>query len=385
MEKRPNVFPKTEKETPTVITNPLNTKEEHTVSTDEAYEQQKFNVAGQIYSAYNGQANMDSAIEAMKRRTEEQFKAREEVLAKSIQSSEKYQKNFEEAKRAEVKQEVKPITTTQIKSPTNNINISTLPMTSLDTKTIELSQPQFNTAYDIIPLPSEGKLYRSKKANVKVSFLTTADENILTSPNLLKSGQFLEVLINRKLLENDIRYRDLHVGDRNAIMLWLRATSYGEMYPVTVYDENGDPFDTEIDLSTLKTKNLGAEPDAEGYFSFVLPQSKKNIKFKLLTVGDVDDIEKLVDQDVKNDSLVNNSSTYILERQIVEINGSRDKNDINNLANNMLIRDANELRSYIDSIESGVDLEIEVPTPRGGSIKTFLPLNVRFFWPNARL
>jgi hypothetical protein len=30
--------------------------------------------------------------------------------------------------------------------------------------------------------------------------MTTADENILTSPNLLQSGEFLEILINRKLL-----------------------------------------------------------------------------------------------------------------------------------------------------------------------------------------
>jgi hypothetical protein len=31
--------------------------------------------------------------------------------------------------------------------------------------------------------------------------MTTADENILTSPNLLQSGEFLNVLINRKILE----------------------------------------------------------------------------------------------------------------------------------------------------------------------------------------
>ena len=39
--------------------------------------------------------------------------------------------------------------------------------------------------------------------------MTTADENILTSPNLLQSGEFLEILMNRKILEPGLRYKDL--------------------------------------------------------------------------------------------------------------------------------------------------------------------------------
>jgi hypothetical protein len=51
-------------------------------------------------------------------------------------------------------------------------------------------------------------------------------------------------------------------------MIWLRATGYGEMYPVTLLDENGDAFDTELNLNELKTKELGAEPDDEGLFDY---------------------------------------------------------------------------------------------------------------------
>jgi hypothetical protein len=50
-------------------------------------------------------------------------------------------------------------------------------------------------------------------------------------------------------------------------MIWLRATGYGEMYPVTLLDENGDAFDTELNLNELKTKE-GAEPDDEGLFDY---------------------------------------------------------------------------------------------------------------------
>jgi hypothetical protein len=48
----------------------------------------------------------------------------------------------------------------------------------------------------------------------------------------------------------------------------------------------------------------------------------------------------------------------------------------------MRIADSKALNDYIEKIESGIDLKIEVKTPGGGSVATFLPLNVRFFWPN---
>jgi hypothetical protein len=215
--------------------------------------------------------------------------------------------------------------------------------------------------------------------------MTAADENILTSPNLLQSGEFLEILINRKLLETDLRYKDLHVGDRNAIMIWLRATSYGEMYPVTIYDENGSPFDTEINLNELNVVKLNVEPDSEGYFDFQLPMSKINLKIKLLTIGDVDEIEAKVKRDEDNKIPVNNSGTYTLEKQIVDVGGNRDKNFIREFIQNLRIKDAKELREYINKIDCGVDLNIEVRTPGGGSIKTFLPLNLGFFWPDVQL
>ena len=154
------------------------------------------------------------------------------------------------------------------------------------------------------------------------------------------------------------------------------------MYPVTIFDEEDVPFDTEIDLTSLKTKTLNVEPDDEGYFSYVLPVSKAQIKFKLLSVGDIDIIEKLTEEEKKQNLPVSSTNTYTLERQIVEVNGSRDRNFIKDFIQTMRIKDAKELRTYINSIDCGIDLSIEVATPRGGSVKTFLPLNVKFFWPD---
>lgn len=393
---KPKVFPTAQpkaEDKGQIRTDRLADTPEHNVSVDSDYETKKIQVAEEVYTntaqallSTNTNLPMVDAIEMMRKRTEEQLKIRDERIAEMKGKTQEYEKKYEEAKQNKQVYKYEPeakVLSSEPKPIINNIN--QIKMSDTNSYIQQLSQPQFNAAFDLLPLPSEGKLYKTKKPSVKVAYMTTADENILTSPNLLQSGQFLEILINRKLLETNIRYRDLHVGDRNAIMLWLRATAFGEMYPVTVFDEDGNPFDTEIDLSTLKVKNLGAEPDEEGLFTYILPVSKTQIKFKLLTVGDIEDIENMIDNDEKAELLVNNTSTYKLQKQIVEVNGDRNPMLINQFIDNMRIRDAKELRGYIDKIDSGVDLEVEIRTPRGGSIKTFLPLSLKFFWPDITI
>lgn len=325
----------------------------------------------------------------IRKKAEEQMRIRDEHLANNVTQTNNYQNQFNEAynkpREQKKEEEVKQVINTPVKQQTMEPQNYGKTPSSIDSYMIELSQPNHNSPFDVIPLPSEGKLYRSKKSNVRVSYMTTADENILTSPNLIKSGEFLEILINRKLLEPEIRYEDLHVGDRNAIMLWLRATGYGEMYPVTIYDENDEPFDTEINLNELKYKPLGAEPDAEGLFDFTMPLSKAKIKFKFLTCGELDEIEKMVEIDKENEIPVDNSNTYALEKMIVEVNGNRDRDYVKSFINNIRIKDGKDFSKYTDEIESGVDLNITVETPGGGSVDTFLPLNLGFFWPDFRL
>jgi len=358
MDKRPNVFP-------TSTQQPQTQEELPKVKVDNDYEAQKLLVADEVYSSSANETGM-AAVEAMRQRTEEQIRLRDAQLKKNQEQAQSYQDKMTYANERTVNtQQVqpepptqKPVYKNEIKSPITSINLPS--MTQVDPYIQQLSQPQFNTSFDVLPLPSEGKLYRNKKPSVKVAYMTAADENILTSPNLLQSGEFLEILINRKLLETDIRYRDLHVGDRNAIMLWLRATSYGEMYPVTIFDENDIPFDTEINLNELKTIKLGAEPDAEGYFDLLLPVSKINVKFKLLTVGDLEDIQKKLDTDEENKVPVNYVTTYTLEKQLVEVDGNRDKNMIREFVQNMRLRDSKELKEYSTKIESGIDLDLEV-------------------------
>lgn len=418
MDKKPNVFPQREQQQVnlTEAERIANFEQEKAMATNEIYENSKS--SDELSYAHK------HAVEMMRQRTQEQIerkkyegmvvepqfaestpkkvdnnadliRKRDEQLKMNQQQTQNYQKMYEETyNRVNNNQDMEqqnrvpntPPPTPPSQPPVNNgyENYGQNPK-NIDPHIYELSQPNYNAPFDVVPLPSRGKLYRSKKANIKLAYMTTADENILSSPNLLQSGQFLEILMNRKILEPEIRYQDLTIGDRNAIMLWLRATAYGEMYPVTILDELGEPFETEVNLNELKEIELVAEPDEKGEFAFELPVSKNMIKFKFLTCGDVDDIERILEKEKENNVIVNNASTYKLERQIVEVNGNRDKRFIKDFVSTLRIADGKAFNDYVESIESGIDLNINVTTPGGGSVATFLPLSVAFFWPNVRL
>jgi hypothetical protein len=247
---------------------------------------------------------------------------------------------------------------------------------------------QIQAPFDVIPLPSKGLLYPGQNGMVKVEYLTAMDENILTSQNLIKSGKVLEYLLERKIKESPVPVDDLLVGDRNAIMIWLRATGYGEMYPVKLTDPgSGVEFDYEINLSELQNKELpdGVEPDERGEFSFELPKSKKKIKFKLLTVGDEKSILNRAEKYEKaTKSQISNVLTYRLQAQIKEIDGNRDINYIQQFVNMMPAFDSLKFREYSDSIEPGINMSVEVEGPTG-TFQAPVTIGLNFFWPNFRV
>ena len=371
-DKKPNVFPSAEQ---------MSSANENTSKVSEQVNQEN-NV--QNFSISESEAK---AVEEMRKRTAEQIKLRDEQLAKNAKASEELYSRREELMSqtkdsVQAANKVEPPVVPPVVPPTYGgyDNSGDSKGKSKDPYIESISQPQMNQPYDVIPLPSKGKFYPGNKKSVKVAYLTTADENILTSPNLVESGDFLEILINRKLLEPGLRYKDLIPGDRNAIMIWLRATGYGEMYPVTMTDENGDEFEHEINLSSLKTIELTVDPSDDGFYHFELPLAKNLIKFKLLTTGDIDELEEIISN--TPDGVVSEEQTLILEKQIVDVDGNNDRLFIKNFVNSMRILDAQKLRDFVSTITCDIDLQISVRTPGGGSIDTFLPFTQRFFWPN---
>jgi hypothetical protein len=239
-------------------------------------------------------------------------------------------------------------------------------------------------AHDLIELPSGGKFYKNKKSTVKVAYLTASDENILTSPNLLQNGKALGVLLDRKIIDQDMKAGQMLPGDKNAILFFLRATGYGEMYPVELPDpKTGNKFQTEIDISQFKTKENSLVPDENGECEFKLPKSNRIIKFRYLTS---DEDEKLVkDDEMRSKKMGSNAISEIytmrLAAQVMQVDSVRDRAQITEFVNSMSPRDAAALREYINNNEPGLDTTINVMAPSGEFFFGELPITSKFLWP----
>ena len=254
------------------------------------------------------------------------------------------------------------------------------------TEQISSQNPEFPEIYDILPLPSDGILYSNKKDRIKVAYMTTKMENILTSPNLIRSGKILDKLLEMCIKDPDIKPEELLAGDRNAILVFIRSTGYGSKYPVKVIDPNtGEEFETEVDLSLLKSKGLGAAPDENMQFDFFLPKLKKNIKFRLLTAGLEREILERVDalsKLSKNSTGISNLLTTRLTTMIMRVEDKTDKIWISQFVDHMPASDSLSLRKYIDKIEPGVDMEYTFTSPSGNVFKQNVPVNIDFFFPS---
>ena len=282
-----------------------------------------------------------------------------------------------------------------------------------------------NEAYDIIPLPSNGECYDKKIGRLPVAYLTAYDENLITSPNLYRDGLVIDLLLKNKVKDKGINVDSLVSGDVDAIVLFLRATSYGTEFPISVTDpKTGQNIETVVDLSTIKTKEFKLKGDDNGHFEYKLPKSGKMVKFKYLTRKEENDLRTL--NELENKGLVsgqlkaitksiqdalraddildgkekqsifdsskkiedwanriekksrvqfNKAITNRMEMQIVSIDGETDRKKIKELINAMPANDSLHLRRYILDNEPGLDFEIEINRPEsmgGGSFKTFL-------------
>lgn len=280
-------------------------------------------------------------------------------------------------------------------------------------------------SYDIIPLPSNGECYASKIGRLPVAYLTAYDENLITSPNLYRDGLVIDLLLKNKIKDKTIDIDNLVSGDVDAIVLFLRATSYGEDFPISVVDpKTNESIETSVDLTTIKTKEFKLKGDENGHFEYKLPKCGKIVKFRYLTRKDeknlrvINELEnkalvasqlraasKVIQDNLKADDVLdgkekqvifdntkritewaskieakkkiqfNKAITNRMEMQIVSIDGETDRKKIKEMINMMPANDSLHLRRYILENEPGLDFEIEVKRPEsmgGGSFKTFL-------------
>jgi len=120
--------------------------------------------------------------------------------------------------------------------------------------------------YDMVPLPSKGECYKSKISKVPVAYLTAYDENMIVSPNLYRDNMIIDTMLKHKILNDVINPKDMLEGDREAIILFLRANGYGPEYPITATDDKtGLEFDAVVNLSEINFKKFTLTGDTNGW------------------------------------------------------------------------------------------------------------------------
>lgn len=240
-------------------------------------------------------------------------------------------------------------------------------------------QDNFSLPHDVIKLPSKGRFYKQKKESIKVGYLTAQDENTLMSPNNDKEG-IIYTLLRQKIYEPGFNVNDMLDCDVQAVLIFLRNSSFGPQYNFTVTDPaTSKTFETTIMLDSLDYIQSEETPDSEGLFTFVLPKSNKVCKFRLLTIGDQRELDKFTSQYPKG--MVAPIATKRLEKQIVEIDNTRDTQEISKFITQMPISDAKDLRKFANKCEPKIDLQKVIQTPSGEKVTIDVAFGVEFFRP----
>ena len=289
--------------------------------------------------------------------------------------------------------------------------------------------------YDVIPLPSNGQCYPISSplrcGRIPVAYLTASDENIIASPNVYRDGKLLDIMLSRKVLDKRIDVNEIVSGDKDAIILWLRATSYGDDFPITATDPNtGKQYNITIKLSQFDYNDFELCGDEEGLFDFTATNGDV-LKYRFLTTNDenelkqkitsqitdsnkisifrnigyisealdrldigdeergmlnedIDEIKDIVGTDLPEtfEDIFPNTITEQMIMHTVSINGNKDREYIKNYIENMRTKDSMDYRKTFLDNKPGVDFNFTVNIPEsdgGGSFDSFLRIDDTVF------
>jgi len=237
-----------------------------------------------------------------------------------------------------------------------------------------------NVPIEVVELPSKGLIYPESNplssGKVEMKYMTAREEDILTNQNYISKGTVLDELI-KSLIVSDVKYEDLIVGDKNALLVAARILGYGKEYK---FEWGGEEYN--IDLTTIEDKPINESLFKKGVneFNFTLPSTGTLITFKLLTGSD----EKKINAELEGLKKLNKNSSPELSTRlkyiITSVGGNRETKDIRFFVDNQLLaRDSRVLREYIKEVQPDVDLTF---FPEGSESKISIPVGLNFFWPD---
>ncbi len=241
-----------------------------------------------------------------------------------------------------------------------------------------------------VNLPSQGYFYPKdnplSSGKVEMKYMTAREEDILTSPNLLKQGTAIDKLLEALIVDKKIKLGDLLIGDKNALIIAARILAYGKKYDFTMFNEDGVETTATVDLTTLNDKEIDTKELSEGVneFSFKLPNSQRDVSLRLLTHLDEKELDIEAERLKKVSGGLVQGMTSRMKRILVSVDGKSERAFINNFVDKELLSvDALAMRKFISSVTPDVNIITTATFEDGTEQEVAVEITAQFFWPSA--
>tara|TARA_S200000501_G_scaffold350553_1_gene367657 strand:+ start:2905 stop:3768 length:864 start_codon:yes stop_codon:yes gene_type:complete len=245
----------------------------------------------------------------------------------------------------------------------------------------------------IVELPSAGKYYDPEstlfgKDKLEIKQMTAKQEEILSNADYLVDGTMLDRLVNSILTDKSINVEELLSGDKNALVLEARRTSYGSEYSVNQVCENCKNTEAFIyDLSKVSIKNDLPEgvtySEATRLFSFNLPSTGLPVSIRMMTATDERFLKE--QNDKANKLNIENSETInFLRRCVASVSGVSDQKLLNDLFGVLPVLDIRKIKKVSNGIIPTLETKQEITCGGCGHVtESEVPFSLGFFWPDV--
>jgi hypothetical protein len=256
----------------------------------------------------------------------------------------------------------------------------------------------FSMPTEHVELPSGGAFYPERhplhnQETIEIKYMTAKEEDILTSPSLIKKGLTVERLLRSVIIDKTIDPQHLLVGDRNAIIIASRLTGYGPEYKAqTTCPMCLTQASWEVNLADLKVSSGGVDC-SDGYnvkvgknvgeYDITVPKTNIIVTVRLLTGRDEFAISERTRKRKKHTQEETNLVTQ-MKSMIVAVNGSRKDSDVEKLIEFLPAFDSRYIRNAYAKINPNLDMKYPFECQSCDHEDTMeVPLTAEFFWPKG--
>ena len=189
----------------------------------------------------------------------------------------------------------------------------------------------FVTPTQFVDLPSKGRYPEGHplkgKDSIEIRYMTAKDEDVLTNRSLLKKGLAIDRLIRNLIVDKSVNGRHLYAGDRNAIIVFARASAYGADYRAKIQCPNcGEQSKFKFDLSDYEMydgfdiEGTDLEYNDDGTFTTELPLS--NIKACIRPLMGQDELDIVTggsQKEVQKDLITKQMKYFVVDFSVMRL------------------------------------------------------------------